>query len=169
MVARLYYLVILLGLTGCHQQSNQAIKNEPNVNTDYVFASILNQWPKGTFVYESNAGVYTEIWERADQELRGQGNFVIHGDTLFSMKMNLVEVNNYIKMFYQVNRQNDGKETEFALTNHTNNRFTFENPFRNFPSIMTYELLGDSAIHITERGFKDKKEETQDFVVKRKP
>lgn len=66
-------------------------------------------------------------------------------------------------MFYDVKGQNENKETEFVLTNNTDNKFVFENPFRDFPSIMEYRLLGDTLIEVTERGFVNNKEKIRHF------
>lgn len=81
--------------------------------------------------------------------------------------MRLVDENGQIKMYYNAVRQNAGKETEFTLTHHDHNKFVFENPFRSFPSVMSYELMGDSAIRIIERGFMQNAEKVEDFVVKK--
>jgi hypothetical protein len=165
MVRLLFYLVGVVLLMACGRQNNTE-KSFTETDSSLYKEDIYLKWPIGHFEYKSELGTYTEIWEKDDKdEIRGRG-FFIKRDTLFNMKMRLVNVNGIVKMFYLVSHQNGGKETEFTLSHAENNVFIFENPFRSFPSIMSYELLGDTAIHIIERGFKEKKEKREEFIVK---
>jgi hypothetical protein len=61
----------------------------------------------------------------------------------------------------------EDKELEFTLTKAEDNLYVFENPFRDFPSIMQYRLFGDTAIEVTERGFEHNKEQVWKYTVRK--
>ncbi len=169
MVRLSFYLVLFLTLFGCKGNSEPTDASTNSLKDSTFFNVILKKWPSGTFVYQSEKGVYSENWSKTQHnEIRGKGFFVIGVDTLFNMRMRLVDENGQIKMYYLVNQQNGGKETEFTLTHNEGDRFVFENPFRSFPSVMSYEIKGDTAMRIIERGFKQNREWVEDFVVKKK-
>lgn len=130
------------------------------------------KWPVGKFLYvHEHSGYYFEEWSKTDNHTySGQGHFLTRDciDTLFSMSMRLVHKNNNTTLFYNVKNQNDNKDVEFTLTKGENNHlFVFENPFRDFPSIMQYRLLGDTAMEITQRGFENNKERIRKYTVRK--
>jgi hypothetical protein len=86
-------------------------------------------------------------------------------DTLFSMSLRLVQENDKAIMYYSVKNQDDNKELEFTLTKSEDNLYVFENPFRDFPSIMQYRIFGDTAIEVTERGFENNKEQVRKYLM----
>ncbi len=125
-------------------------------------------WFEGNYEYSTPEGLYREFWKkRNEQEYVGKGYFLHKGDTSFLMRMKLYRDKKLVKMDYNVRGQNHGKDVEFVLTKHENGLYVFENPFRDFPSIMQYKLLGDTAIKVTERGFEDNKDKTLEFTLLR--
>lgn len=125
-------------------------------------------WIEGVFKYTANSGEYTEMWRKiSDNEYLGKGYFIHLKDTAFLMNMALYKDNQAIKMLYDVKGQNDGKKTEFLLTKQQNKVFTFENPFRDFPSVMRYNLEKDSTIDVFEWGFVNGKEKIREYSIKR--
>jgi hypothetical protein len=90
-------------------------------------------------------------------------------DTLFSLSVRLVYDKEKTKMFYTVKNSKEvkDKELEFTLTKAEDNLYVFENPFRDFPSIMQYRLFGDTAIEVTERGFENNKEQVWKYTVRK--
>ena len=68
-------------------------------------------------------------------------------------------------MYFNVKNQNDNKSVEFTLTKEENNTYTFENPFRDYPSIIIYKILNDSTVNIVMRGFKNENEKKEDFII----
>jgi hypothetical protein len=169
MVRLAFYLVIFLLCISCTNHFDSDKEASDSLKSNALFNDIFKKWVSGDFVYTSEKGVYAEIWNKAElNEIKGKGFFTVGVDTLFNMTMRLVDVNGQIKMYYSVTGQNGGKETEFTLTHHDNNQFVFENPFRSFPSVMSYELKGDTAIRIIERGFMQNAEKVEDFVVRKK-
>lgn len=169
MVRSLFYAVAYMGFSGCSENVTRDHSAHKLDNDSTLLEKIASVWPKGAFEYQSERGVYTELWDYSDGHLRGSGCFVTDKDTLFSMKMRMHEERGSIKMYYDVMRQNGGKETEFTLSSHSDKRFVFENPFRDFPSLMSYELEGDSAIRVTEYGIKNGEEQKQVFRIRKKP
>lgn len=85
-------------------------------------------------------------------------------DTLFRMWGNLILNNEDIKMFYKTSLSND--EIEFVLSKNDEMVFVFENPFRNFPSIMKYTFDTDSTYEVLERGFVNGTEKETIYHVK---
>ena len=86
-------------------------------------------------------------------------------DTLFRQSMKLQQIQDDLFMFFNVKNQNDNKEVEFRLTKQDNKVFTFENSFRDYPSIVTYKILNDSTINVLMHGFKNGEEKKEDFVI----
>jgi hypothetical protein len=127
-------------------------------------------WPEGKYLYVNDGGMYFEEWAKADSGIyMGKGFFINQksNDTLFSMTMKLQRKPEKTTMFYVVKGQNDNKDIEFMLTKEDGDVFVFENPFRDFPSIMQYKILGDSAIEVTERGFVNNHEKVREYKVKK--
>lgn len=124
-------------------------------------------WIEGKFiVINEGAGFYYEEWIKVDNNnYNGTGYALTRDcvDTVFSMKMRLIHEKDKTTLFYDVKNQNENKETEFTLTKGENNVYVFENPFRDFPSIMQYKILGDSVIEVTERGFSKNKEKVIEY------
>lgn len=169
MVRSLFYVVAFLVFSGCSENATREYGTQKPENDSTLLEKIVRVWPKGTFEYKSERGTYTELWDYSGGHLGGSGCFVSGKDTLFRMKMRMHEERGRIKMYYDVMRQNGGKETEFTLSSHSDKRFVFENPFRDFPSIMSYELEGDSAMRVTEYGIKNGEEQKQVFRIRKKP
>ncbi|MBN8691577.1 MAG: hypothetical protein J0L69_00200 [Bacteroidetes bacterium] len=144
---------------GCNNES-EIIKNLTPQNK-------ITSWIEGKYLFnDGDTGFYFEEWSKKDStEYIGKGFYLTRDyvDTLFQMKMRLLLDSKKTTMFYDVKGQNENKETEFVLTNNTDNKFVFENPFRDFPSIMEYRLLGDTLIEVTERGFVNNKEKIRHF------
>ena len=116
----------------------------------------------------SSHGNYYENWEKIDSvTYYGLGYFMDteNQDTLFRQRMKLQQTPEGTFMYFNVKNQNDNKDVQFRLTKQENRVFTFENPFRDYPSIVSYKVLSDTAINIVMRGFKNGKEKKEDFVI----
>ncbi len=148
-----------------------ACGNQPEIIENLTPQNKLNSWIEGKYLFnDGDAGFYFEEWKMKDStEYSGTGFYLTRDfvDTLFQMKMRLLLQPKKTTMFYDVKGQNENKQTEFVLTNNTDNKFVFENPFRDFPSIMEYRLLGDTLIEVTERGFVDNKEKIRHFSLQK--
>ncbi len=124
-------------------------------------------WIQGKYiVINDQSGFYYEEWKKVDNNnYNGTGYFLTRDcvDTIFSMKMRLIHEKEKTTLFYDVKDQNKNKETEFTLTKGENNIYVFENPFRDFPSIMQYKIIGDSVIEVIERGFEKNKEKVVEY------
>jgi hypothetical protein len=145
----------------------EAITNpaDSTTNTEKAF-----NWPKGKYLYVNGGGMYFEEWAKGDSGIyKGTGFFINQNsnDTLFSTKMRLQRKQEKTTLFYVVKGQTDNKDIEFMLTKEDGNVFVFENPFRDFPSILQYKILGDTAIEVTERGFVNNHEKVKVYIVKK--
>ena len=112
------------------------------------------------------SGFYYEEWFKVDDNnYNGTGCFLTRDcvDTIFSIKMRMIHEKDKTILFYDVKDQKENKETEFTLTKGENNIYVFENPFRDFPSIMQYKIIGDSVIEVIERGFANNKEKVVEY------
>jgi len=125
------------------------------------------KWIEGKYVVVNDqAGFYSEEWTKTDNNnYTGTGYFLTRDcvDTLLHIKMRLMHEKDKTTLFYDVKDQVKNKETEFTLTKGENNMYVFENPFRDFPSIMQYKIIGDSVIEVTQRGFYANKEKVIDY------
>ena len=143
--------------------------SEERESTDSAIekGSALN-WITGNYQLLSKHGNYYENWEKADSvTYYGLGYFMDseNADTLFRQRMKLQQTQNGVFMYYNVKNQNDNKEVEFRLTKQDNNVYTFENVFRDYPSIVTYKILTDTTVNVVMHGFKDGKERGENFII----
>lgn len=125
-------------------------------------------WVTGNYKLKSDYGKYFENWEKIDSvTYLGFGYFMDadNEDTLFRQRMKLQQTADGLFLFFNVKNQNDNKDVEFRLTKLDNKTYTFENPFRDYPSIVTYKLLNDTSINVVMRGFKKGEEKIEDFVI----
>ena len=116
------------------------------------------------------SGFYYEEWKKVDaNNYTGRGYFLKKDgiDTLYSIKMRLMHEKDKTILFYDVKDQKETKETEFTLTKGENNIYVFENPFRDFPSILQYKIMGDNTIDVTERGFEKNKEKVVTYQARK--
>ena len=156
----LFLLFILLINISCqHLSEDQAevTKKEPVI-----------LWVTGNYILKSKYGTYYENWGMIDSSrYSGLGYYMdtLNVDTLFRQRMNLVKTNKDVKMYFNVKNQNNNKDVEFTLTKEENSVFTFENPFRDYPSVITYKLLNDTSINVIMFGFKNNKEKREDFII----
>lgn len=122
-------------------------------------SSAIN-WISGNYSLKSNYGNYFENWKKTDSvTYYGLGYFMDaeNTDTLFRQRMKLQQTSEGIFMYYNVKNQNDNKDVEFRLTKQENRVFTFENPFRDYPSIVIYKILSDTSVNVVMNGFKNGK------------
>ena len=137
-----------------------------NLNTTDTTA-ISFKWIEGKYIVVHDlSGFYYEEWIKVDNNnYEGTGFFLTRDciDTILSMKMRLMHEKDKTTLFYDVKDSTKNKETEFTLTKGENNIYVFENPFRDFPSIMQYKIIGDSVIEVTERGFAQNKEKVVEY------
>ncbi len=125
-------------------------------------------WITGNYYLKGSYGNYFENWNTLDSSTYyGLGYFLDkdNEDTLFRQRMKLFQTSDGVFMYFNVKNQNDNKDVEFRLTKHENSVFTFENPFRDYPSIITYKLLTDTTINIIMEGFMKGKEKKEDFII----
>ncbi|HWY13186.1 MAG TPA: hypothetical protein VN026_17750 [Bacteroidia bacterium] len=125
------------------------------------------KWIEGKYIVVHDlSGFYYEEWFKVDNNnYKGTGYFLTRDcvDTILSIKMRLMHEKEKTTLFYDVKNSSTNKETEFTLTKGENNVYVFENPFRDFPSIMQYKIIGDSVIEVTERGFEKNKEKVVEY------
>lgn len=158
------FISLQCGRENSHSEEKVKVKDSVLINQ----STKPFNWIEGVFKYSANSGEYTEMWRKLnDHEYIGKGYFIHLKDTAFLMNMALYQEKQAIKMLYDVKGQNDGKKTEFLLTKQQNKVFTFENPFRDFPSVMRYNIENDSIIEVFEWGFVDGKEKTKEYSIKR--
>lgn len=125
-------------------------------------------WVEGHFILKSKYGTYYENWDMNDSlNYSGLGYYMdtLNIDTLFRQRMNLIKSSKGTTMFFNVKNQNDNKDVEFKLTKEENRIFTFENPFRDYPSVVTYKFLNDTSINVVMFGFKNNEEKKEDFII----
>jgi hypothetical protein len=154
------FLCFLISSCGGSQKDSEESKLADSLTTGF-------NWIQGKYVVVNDqSGFYYEEWTKVDNNnYNGTGYFLTRDciDTLLNIKMRLMHEKEKTTLFYDVKDQNKNKETEFTLTKGENNMYVFENPFRDFPSIMQYKIIGDSVIEVTQRGFYANKEKVIDY------
>lgn len=142
--------------------------NEKNVSNEASEKTPLIKWITGKYYLKNSGGNYFENWHQHDSiTYLGLGYFLDpeNQDTLFRQRMKLIQTTEGVFMYFNVKNQNDNKDVEFRLTKQENNVFTFENPFRDYPSIVTYKILSNTSVNVMMHGFKKGKEKKEDFII----
>lgn len=153
-------LITLHFLNSC---SSSEINNLTNADSEKSFV-----WIEGNYTLKSPYGAYYENWKKLDSlNYNGFGYFMdsLNIDTLFRQAIYLEKKNADVFMYFNVKNQNDNKTVEFKMTKNENQVFTFENSFRDYPSIITYKLISDTSVNIVMKGFKKGKEKKEDFII----
>ncbi len=153
-------IICIVFFTACSEEKN-ALDNS-------IGKSASLKWVTGNYTLKSEYGNYFENWKKLDSTTYyGFGYFMDadNEDTLFRQRMKLQQTQEGLFMYFNVKNQNDNKDVEFRLTKQDNKVFTFENPFRDYPSIVTYKILTDTTINVVMHGFKNGKEKKEDFII----
>ena len=149
----------------CSQGEKKDLESNTVSKVDTALSTEL-KWIEGSFEYSNSTGIYNENWKKITKnEFEGIGYFCANTDTLFMMHMRLYKIENTVKMNYRVNHQNENKAIDFILSKQLNNVYIFENPFKNFPSIMQYKIMGDTIIEVKESGFENDKAKVVQYTV----
>jgi hypothetical protein len=151
---------VIVFLAACSSEQKQS---EPLIQ-----AAKPIRWISGNYTLKSQYGNYCESWQKIDSvTYYGSGYFMdsTNIDTLFEQRMKLFQTADVVHLFFNVKNQNDNKDVEFRLTKQENKTFTFENAFRDYPSIVTYKILSDTTVNVVMRGFKEGKEKKEDFII----
>lgn len=144
---------------GCSEQEHETNKS---------ISQPLLEWITGDYYYKSNYGDYFESWKITDRgTYQGFGYFLDreNRDTLFRQRMKLLIQHDGVFMYFNVKNQNDNKDVEFRLTKQENKIYTFENPFRDYPSIVTYKILSDTSVNVVMFGFKNGEDKEENFII----
>lgn len=156
----LYYSILGIFVISC--------SDEKGGKEHIVGQPVPLKWISGNYFLKGSMGNYYENWEKQDSvTYHGLGYFLDteNEDTLFRQRMKLLQTPEGIFMYFNVKNQNDNKDVEFRLTKQENNVYTFENPFRDYPSIITYKILSDTSINVIMNGFMKGKEKREDFII----
>ena len=138
-------ILAVLFFTSCSGPGNGTNDTNTTDGADSSFKWIVGKY----IVVHDLSGFYYEEWFKVDNNnYTGTGFFLTRDcvDTILSMKMRLMHEKEKTTLFYDVKDSTFSKETEFTLTKGENIIYVFENPFRDFPSIMQYKIIGDSVI-----------------------
>lgn len=152
--------ILIFFLISCSEIKIESEKIETKTSTI--------KWIVGDYKLKSDYGNYFEKWRKIDSlTYSGLGYFldIENQDTLFRQSMKLHQGIESVFMHFNVKNQNDNKDVEFKLTKQEGKIFTFENPFRDYPSIVTYKILSDTSINVVMYGFKNGKEKREDFII----
>lgn len=144
---------------GCSGQEHETSKS---------VSKPLFEWITGDYYFKANYGDYFESWKTTDHETYyGFGYFLDreNRDTLFRQRMKLLIQQDGVFMYFNVKNQNDNKDVEFRLTKQENKIYTFENPFRDYPSIVTYKILSDTSVNVVMFGFKNGEAKKENFII----
>ncbi|MBI3518917.1 MAG: hypothetical protein HY062_06120 [Bacteroidetes bacterium] len=153
-------LSVIIFAESCSGDQQPVISNEEKI--------LALEWITGDYYMKSTYGHYYEKWQKKDSvTYYGLGYFMDpeNEDTLFRQRMKLRQAADGVFMYFNVKNQNDNKDVEFRLTKQENQVYTFENSFRDYPSIVTYKILSDSAVNVVMRGFKNGEEKIEDFII----
>jgi hypothetical protein len=145
--------------------------SQPAKDTSSQGTNAPFRWIEGKFIFvHEQSGYYYEEWHKVDENNYSGAAFFLTRDcvdTIFSMKMQLIHKKENTTLLFDVKDQAKSKETEFTLTKGENNLYVFENPFRDFPSILQYKFYGDTMIDVVQRGFANNKEKVIEYKTKR--
>jgi hypothetical protein len=115
--------VLCLGFTASKAQ----------VSGDTTFNWLMGKWEAQT-----KDGKFFEYWSKADCMLEAQGGELVKKDTVFKEYLTLTKIKNYWCYIPVVGKQ---APIAFALKEHNNRVFTFENKEHDFPQQIIYEYI----------------------------
>lgn len=137
-------LVMILG--SCNVPDKKIDQQQPIFNLVGTWESTGN-----TIFYES--------WAlKPDSGLVGYAYSISQaGDTMFSEKIQIVQIHD--SLFYQakVYRQNQGRIIRFAMVEQSSNQWVFENPSHDYPNRIIYRIENDSILHTRVENMAGKK------------
>lgn len=105
------------------------------------------EWFLGNWENVSEEASLTEKWiVKNDSTYYAETYYIGNGDTLFSEKVDLVQIGSELFFIPTVTNQNDNKGVEFRLTAFADDELIFENPEHDFPKKITYKLIDKDSI-----------------------
>lgn len=96
------------------------------------------------------AGRPQETWEVTNTGMKGVGFAIEEGDTMVYEEMELLSKKGVI--IYAVKPEDRDSTLYFPLTRHTENEWTFENPYNDFPSSITYRKNSNAQMVVILQG-----------------
>lgn len=157
-----FTLLLFAALASC----NTSEKKTTAVDTKLLeqFNPIIGQWTNTT-----EGGVYFEEWSKqSDSLLTGSAYFLAGTDTAFSEKLKIAVQNDSVFYIPVVKGQNEGKPVLFRLVSSSNETFVFENPNHDFPTKITYRLVGKDSLYAEVSGSQGGQERVESFPMRRK-
>ncbi len=103
------------------------VETEKNENALDIFEWLIGSWEENT----AN-GISMEKWEKVDDTtIKGEGQLVANGVTIFKEKMEIRKTNKGIFLFISLEKNN--KKTKYKLISQTGRELIFENNKVDFP------------------------------------
>lgn len=125
-------------------------------------------WLQGRWESATPEGTIFEEWTTAGtNELAGIGGFVKGADTMISETIALKMQDTNLVYIPTVKGQNNDQPITFTLSEAAGDSFVFENPAHDFPQVICYKRMGDTAMEARISGRVNGKEMAEGFVLRK--
>ncbi len=126
------------------------------------------EWLLGTWENNTNRGTIFESWEKvSDTSFSGKSYIIKENDTLVFETISLIEKNDNLFYIPAVKNQNQGLPVTFELTNQTETEMIFENPYHDFPQVISYTKISHGSLLAVISGTKNGQFRKQNFPMKK--
>lgn len=124
-------------------------------------------WLQGRWEAATPDGKIFEEWTMAGSQLAGTGGFIKGTDTTISETVALKMQDTNLVYMPTVKSQNNGQPITFTLSRAASDSFVFENPAHEFPQVICYKKLGDTAMEARISGTVNGKEMAEGLVLRK--
>lgn len=109
---------------------------------------LVGEWRTGT----EKGSFTTEVWQPDSAGFSGTGMEIKKEKTVFEEFMRIFIREGTLYYSVRTPDQNKGAWIDFAMTDHTQSSWLFENPAHDFPKKLHYELLNEKTLHVKVNG-----------------
>lgn len=123
------------------------------------------QWLAGRWEAQIPGGTLFEQWAQDGQEMKGTGGMVKGTDTMVTETMVIKIQDTNILYIPTVKGQNNDQPVTFTHTILAADSMVFANPAHDFPQLICYKKMGDTAMEARISGKINGKETAEGFVL----
>ncbi|MBL7717252.1 MAG: hypothetical protein JNL72_00345 [Flavipsychrobacter sp.] len=122
-------------------------------------------WLIGTWEMSMLEGTFREQWQKTNDTLYSGTGMMLStsGDTLFSERIELVQIGDRVYYKPVVSDQNNGQVTVFTESSLNAEQAVFSNPSHDFPQNITYRRTSDSTFQAQIDGVQQGKSRQEQF------
>ncbi len=159
----IFCLIILFVFTNCNTATTPKNTTAAVLNK-FDFNKLIGNWKLNT-EFEAY-----EVWNKVNDSTYNSASLIIlaANDTTVPEYVTLNKINNKWLYTVVVTEQNNGSPVAFQCTQSTQDSVIFENKKHDFPQLIKYKMINDSALVATIAGQTDTEYKIINFIMKKK-